>query len=62
MKCPKCGKVANAVKCNSCGDERCNNSGPGGCGASSGPFGKTGEGGSVQATCKECKKGRYEKL
>ncbi len=61
MNCPTCGKGTNVVKCNSCGDIRCNNSGPGGCAASSGPFG-SGKGGSAKMTCKACKKGKYEKL
>ena len=66
MNCPKCGKSGQVVvKCNKCGDVRCNSAESGktgGCNTQAGPFGKSGLGGKNGATCHACKKGKYEKI
>lgn len=66
MKCPKCGLGTSPVKCDHCGDIRCNSNGHGlkldGCATKEGPFGKSGLGGSNGFTCKVCGKGKYHNL
>ena len=65
MNCPKCGMTGIVVKCDACGDVRCNSSSSNptkklaGCGNSKGPFGRA-EAGVRNQKCKACKKGTYK--
>ncbi|AFM10723.1 hypothetical protein Turpa_0060 [Turneriella parva DSM 21527] len=66
MKCPRCNLGSVVVKCDNCGDVRCNSTGHAGnlhgCGTSQGPFGKTGQSGVNGVTCHVCRKGKYRHL